>query len=704
MPKQIYKNKLLDTRPDRLDLRDREYRPPLQSLPPTWPLKQDYERLFQRYTECDMILDQGQDGACTGFGLAAVINYLLWRDLIEVNDKAITAEVMAEIKVSQSMLYNIARIYDEWEGEDYEGSSCRGAMKGWHRHGVCREKSWPFTPGESSLPNDTWSTEAIFNPLGAYYRINKNSVVDMQAAIQEVGAIYCSATIHQGWWLKTTKELSIIKQNPNKVGGHAFAIVGYNADGFIIQNSWGTQWGYLGFAILKYSDWVENGNDAWVAVRGAEVHQASSPHTFSNNSLQTFGADHTKTENSIISRAVRYPYIHDNIRPWSEEKAYKHSLVIGNDGRAKRTIISQPTPEASAEIICYDSLKAWMKESKKNRKITIYAHGGLNSEQASINRVRIMAPYFKENGIYPLFITWKTGFIESIANQIEDKIHHIFSSAGISPSSSKAKGMLDKLQDSIDRAIESFANKIAVKGVWSEMKENARYASDRAIPGYPQHGNPKAGAMVIMAKALEKLQNEFDCEIHLVGHSAGSILFGHWLDELTKRKMKVSSLTLYAPACTIAFANKYYIKAYEKKTIKKSKTYIHMMNDERERADNVAIYKKSLLYLVSRALEDIHKTPLLGMAASWDLKYSQDKDIYNSAQYAEMKRWIKYAKGIECAFYDKSKSQVQTSLKDDYTKLTHGSFDNNITIIEQTIKQIKGVKKLKYQIENLNGF
>ena len=29
MPKQIYKNKLLDTRPDRLDLRDREYRPPL---------------------------------------------------------------------------------------------------------------------------------------------------------------------------------------------------------------------------------------------------------------------------------------------------------------------------------------------------------------------------------------------------------------------------------------------------------------------------------------------------------------------------------------------------------------------------------------------------------------------------------------------------------------------------------------------------
>jgi len=704
MPKKMYKNKLLDARPDRLDLRDREYRPPLESLPSSWPLKEDYDRLFKRYTECNMVLDQGQEGACTGFGLAAIINYLLWRDLVKVNDEAIDAKVMEEIKVSESMLYNMARIYDEWEGEDYEGSSCRGAMKGWHRHGVCRNKSWPFIPGKESKPEDTWSTEAIFNPLGAYYRINKDSVVDMQAAIKEVGAFYCSATVHQGWWLKTTKELSIIKQNNNKIGGHAFAIVGYNPDGFIVQNSWGTKWGYLGFAIIPYNDWVENGNDAWVAVRGAEVKRSSSPHTFSNDSLQTVGADYTKTENSSISRALRYSYNHDNVKPWSEEKAYQHTLVIGNDGRPKHTIVSQPNTEASAEIICYEYLKSWMQKNKQNRKVTIYAHGGLNSEKDSINRVRIMAPYFKENGIYPLFVTWKTGFMESITNQIEDKIHHIFSSAGIEPSSVRARGILDKLQDSIDRAIESFANKIAVKGVWSEMKENAKYASDRAVPGYPQHGNPKAGGMVIMSKALKKLQDEFNCEIHLVGHSAGSILFGHWLDELTKCKMQVESLTLYAPACTVAFANRHYINAYKKNTLKKSKTFIHMMDDERERADSVAIYKKSLLYLVSRALEDIHKTPLLGMAAAWDMKYAKEKDIYNHAQHAEMKRWLKNAKGIQFTEYDKSKSKVRTSLKDDYTDLSHGSFDNDINVVEGTIKQIKGVDKLKYRVENLNGF
>ena len=46
-------------------------------------------------------------------------------------------------RISARMLYQNARLYDEWKGEDYEGSSCRGAMKGFHKHGVCTEKFWP---------------------------------------------------------------------------------------------------------------------------------------------------------------------------------------------------------------------------------------------------------------------------------------------------------------------------------------------------------------------------------------------------------------------------------------------------------------------------------------------------------------------------------------------------------------------------------
>lgn len=37
-------------------------------------------------------------------------------------------------------------------------------------------------------------------------------------------------------------------------GGHAISIVGYNKDGFIIRNSWGTNWGYDGYTLIKNED------------------------------------------------------------------------------------------------------------------------------------------------------------------------------------------------------------------------------------------------------------------------------------------------------------------------------------------------------------------------------------------------------------------------------------------------------------------
>jgi C1A family cysteine protease len=49
------------------------------------------------------------------------------------------------------------------------------------------------------------------------------------------------------------------------LGGHAFAIVAYDADGFWIQNSWGPTWGNEGFCHLGYGDWLANGSDVWVA-------------------------------------------------------------------------------------------------------------------------------------------------------------------------------------------------------------------------------------------------------------------------------------------------------------------------------------------------------------------------------------------------------------------------------------------------------
>ena len=709
MPTTSYKNQTLDARPDRLDLRDREYRPPLRSLPPQWPPKDLIDKLLPCYTNDGMILNQSGEGACTGFGLAAVINYLNWRESIEIKgSEVICPNNIREKKVSTRMLYSMARVYDEWDGEDYEGSSCRGAMKGWHRHGVCKDKTWPYQVNNNKEPKESWSEEATQNPLGAYYRINKDSVVDMQGAIHEVGAIYCCASVHEGWWRQNDRSLSLINPDDRLIGGHAFAIVGYTTDGFIIQNSWGERWGFKGFSILTYADWVDNGSDAWVAVRGAPVRK-SSPQTFSSHALQSISNDSTQRVSSRISRALKYNYKHSQVKPWSEEDAYRHSLVIENNGRPKLTLITAKNADASARIICYRNLDLWLRESKHNRKIVIYAHGGLNSEEDSINRVRIMAPYFKNNGIYPIFITWKTGFMESIKNQLKEFIGSSFNKAGIDPASSRAQGIFDRLRDSIDRGIEKIAQQLLVKGVWTEMKENAQFASDRAVQGFPQQGKVRPGSMVILSKALNDLKKEHDIEIHLVGHSAGAILFGHWLDELVKRKLNVNSITLLAPACTLEFANKHYINACNKGVLNKKDLIIHMMDDEREKADTVGPYGKSLLYLVSRALEGIHKMPLLGMAAAWNpANATQEDGKFNTSQLLQIKKWYTFAKKgtgkVKCFTYNKSQSEVLVSLKGDTIDLAHGSFDNDIKIIEKTIRQIKGNKPLKFPVENLGGF
>src|SRR5207253_953313 len=60
----------LDARPDTPDFRDALFQPTLVNVPPA--------RTLEDYRGAGVpILDQGQEGACTGFGLATVVNYLL---------------------------------------------------------------------------------------------------------------------------------------------------------------------------------------------------------------------------------------------------------------------------------------------------------------------------------------------------------------------------------------------------------------------------------------------------------------------------------------------------------------------------------------------------------------------------------------------------------------------------------------------------
>ena len=87
---------------------------------------------------------------------------LRWRDAKPPEKQKLRK---VDSSASARMLYEVAKRYDEWEGENYEGSSIRGAMKGWLRHGVCTWGDWPYDEGERGRLTPSRQLRALGHPL-----------------------------------------------------------------------------------------------------------------------------------------------------------------------------------------------------------------------------------------------------------------------------------------------------------------------------------------------------------------------------------------------------------------------------------------------------------------------------------------------------------------------------------------------------------
>ncbi|TAN72597.1 MAG: peptidase C1 [Gallionella sp.] len=658
---------------DPADLRDRPYTPPPRSLPEMFPADGDIKHFMGAYTGAGLVLDQGQEGACTGFGLACVINYLRWRSV----------GMPKKLEpVSPRMLYHFARRFDEYEGEDYDGSSCRGALKGWYHNGVCLESNWPYAAEADTLPVPGWDSDAAERTLGVYYRIDTQAITDLQAAILEVGAIYASGYTHQGWDTVETSAkppashagLPVIAYDgkPSRSGGHAFALVGFNRDGFVIQNSWGDKWGAGGFAVIGYADWLAHAMDAWVAAMGV-------PGVVSGR-LATGG----KKRAGGASAAFHANW-------WDEETAYRHSIVLGNNGHVRRFDKLDGVTRTLQNQACVLPDTWFRQNAREKKRLVIYAHGGLNSEADAIGRARAMGRYFLGNGCYPLFLVWKSGLLESFGNMLKDKARP--GAAGM------AGGFADWLNDKVtDPVIEKTIGRPLARPLWSEMKENAELAAESGRGGD------------LLTEALRALAGSWGdrFELHLVGHSAGSIALGRLLGNLAQKGLSgsVKSVHLYAPACTVAFANRHYAPHAEIMR----KLHLDILSDRREKDDNVAtVYQKSLLYFVSNALEADLRMPILGLEnvfnpryCGWDGASSTAEAITNWRNAADISKLKE-----RLTIHDEEKILTRRGNGADQREKTdsasHGGFDNNIGVVSKTLERITGAK-LDLPVDDLVGF
>lgn len=555
--------RIYNVRPDTMDFRDKMYEATLIEVPKRIALE-DYRKVKVP------ILDQGTEGACTGFGLATVTNYLLRK----------RKEVKGKDSVSPRMMYEMAKRYDEWPGEKYDGSSARGAMKGWHKHGVCSESLWRYDPKKPDARlTEARIADAANRPLGAYFRVNHKDLVAMHAALAEVGILYATATVHAGW--EAVSADGVIPLRDEILGGHAFAIVAFDERGFWIQNSWGPDWGHQGFALVSYQDWLGNGTDIWVARLGAPV-------------MLEAAAKGAAPGRAGAMRAKSYSY--PELRP--------HIISIGNDGALRDDGIFGTSAAEAEEIIKQDFPR--ITGNWKKKRLLLYAHGGLVSEESAIQRVSDYRKALLDAEVYPLAFSWKSDAWTTIKNIIED-----------AHSRRRPEGILDAAKDfmldRLDDALEPLARTLGGRTMWSEMKENALFATL----------NEKGGARIALGFLDELLAQDPSIEIHIAGHSAGSIFHAPVVQLLTaKGKItsgplsgmtglgrKIETCTLWAPACTVDLFKQTYLPALNAKGIKRFALFT--LTDQVEQDDNCAnIYHKSLLYLVSDAFEQRVRIPV----------------------------------------------------------------------------------------------
>ncbi len=701
-----FADRLFDARPDRLDFRDLQYRPPLRSLPARFPGDAEIAARLPAYARAGLVLNQGEEGACTGFGLACVANYLLWTRHLQARSRA------RFVSVSPRMFYELARRYDEWPGEQYDGSSCRGAIKGWHKHGVCSDPLWPYRFDKSGKvrfepPQEGWELDAAQRTLGVYYRVRRDAVVDLQAAIAEIGAVFVSARVHSGWDAlmnsraraapKRHDQLPVIAPPADdEFGGHAFALIGYDERGFIVQNSWGRAWGAGGFGVLPYEDWAANGTDAWACALGVPV--LPSPQRL-KAARWPVAAGRSLAALAPSARTPRNPpddpwpldrvFEHADYEPWSTDAAYRHTLVTGNDGRVLvRDFARGVAADAAAyvdDIARATPLRFFRRQKQGPWKLAIYAHGGLNDEDASIARNRLLGPYFAANGIHPLFLSWKTGAGETIADVVEDWARKVF--GGEAPPAAGAQAGMGEMRD---RAIEVVARRFG-RGIWAEMRENAERS---AAPG---HG------LDLLAQSLNRLQAAAQragraLEVHLVGHSAGAILLGHllqrWLQpEGRSGRPEIASTTLYAAACSLRFAVQHYLAAADAGLLSLRQLWLYQLSDANEKADGLPspqrpAYGKSLLYLVSRALDERRKMPLLGMERALLPDYADDADQWAVEELPFVRRWQQRWPAAQG--FTRREPTVCTTRRGDRRPATHGAFGHDIEVLTQTLERIRG--------------
>lgn len=204
--------------------------------------------------------------------------------------------------------------------------------------------------------------------------------------------------------------------------------------------------------------------------------------------------------------------------------------------------------------------------------------------------------------------------------------------------------------------------------VWGRMKEKAQIMWENGKVG---------GEFIRLLTELVPSQ-----EVHLIGHSAGSICISHLLNknEQRKKKLNIVNLFLLAPAARMDLFDEAIVHPSISRNQRFQGFRMYTMDDDTELDDNLVksipqLYPSSLLYFISGVLEAEADSPLSGL-----VRHQANNDIYNEPMFKRVKAFLAV------------KNRLVTSPSADGAAdglnskaISHGAFDDD----EPTLQSIK---------------
>lgn len=574
---QVFSRKRQDTvrnvPRDPIDLRDQIYAPNLRPLLPALsPAKVVLDALKSAEPLYWLPRNQGPEGTCSAQALASLIDL---QRMLNCQDAA------ANIPVSARMLYEMAR---PREPADRDGLSLREVIKGFYHHGVCSDDLWKYEPGSPGGTLNVRRAKAAREvSLGAYYRL-RPSLNDYHAALNEVGPILVSAATHIGWNFEAVRaNAGKIIQTTGDGGGHAFVVVGYDSTGFLVLNSWGSQWGgHLGCNGLghwSYQDWADNIFDGWVLRLGVSAPGAFDLSIgeqgifFARKPARVAGTPGYEVLGHLVhlddgEEVRKAPY------PYSAETFDETVRFLSRDRQDDQPIAPVWAPERDPANRGY-------------RGILLRFGGGLLGLGQTAQQVAREKNVIKQHGLYPLTIAWCNDFVD----QTTTVLSGLFT---------EATKQIDVRSDRLDHLIEELTHGIG-RSFWRDVVSASRKSA--AIKGPVDH-------------VLEHLLALDQYSLHIICDGAGVLLFRDLIERwqrdragsfrlLTRRLASLDLITPTIDAKDFAAGFARLISALPSTNRTRAPAVaLHIPDSATDGRLTVGMYSKSILDLIEKAFSD----------------------------------------------------------------------------------------------------